>query len=64
MRMTLKKCENLEQRRRIRRAIKAIMTRGPSRDASEIRTARSGAGPLRLSSFSSRKNIRRLSLKM
>jgi len=65
--MRMKKCENLEQRRRIRRAIKAIMTRSPRgalEDSSELRASFKSAGPTRSTSFSSRKNIRRLSLKM
>merc|ERR1712136_267479 len=61
--MSLTKYGDREQRRRIRRAIKAIVTRSENLESKDLITpTKISTSKNRLSSFSNRKNLKRLSL--
>merc|ERR1712227_1192218 len=65
LKMSLTKYGDREQRRRIRRAIKAIVTRSENLESKDLITpTKISTSKNRLSSFSNRKNLKRLSLKL
>merc|ERR1711976_1031200 len=65
LKMSLTKYGDREQRRRIRRAIEAIVTRSENLESKDLITpTKISTSKNRLSSFSNRKNLKRLSLKL